>query len=455
MKRRSVFKILMLIAAVVILLPVICSRGAAMTLQEQSWLSLLRPSLPSIQGDKSYPAKLSVQLQGFDPVELEGTCSLTGGISDEMILDALKKACSSVEGYKSPDDATADQRIASELKNKLKFTSEDRERILKNILSIVGKDKLYDIVRGRLPGLDAGDGISAFADAVMDLGEELDIDIPGSDSAGLIVAGAVVSWKEYERDRQKYKDIVTLSNANGRLREYYYAVNNILAGRAAENMKWVIKISDRVRKEELFDSANGVKAPYIYTAGIELTKAAGDRGTPAGTYSGSFRLVVSADLSDYDANFHRYLAKSMREKGKNQAGGSINWQGESITVNRPSCSDTSFYGQNVSVNVSLPYGVNRSLIELPLNPGALEFSHKFLIDMVYTVGVRENYGSNVVTYTHIEDSETGTSYLKSYAVVTDAAGKKTVTEDVDDGEYPSFDPRQMIGMTLTVDMVGR
>ena len=455
MKRSVYLRILMLAASVIILLPVLCSGSAAMTLQEQSWLSLLRPALPAIQGDTSYPARLSVRLQGFEPVELEGTCSLTGGISDEEVLDALKKACSSVEGYKSPDDATADQRIASEMKNKLRFTAADQERIIKNILSIVGKDKLYDIVKGRLPDLDAGDGVGAFADAVMSLGEELDIDVPDSDSAGLIVAGAVVSWKEFERDRQKYKDIVSLSKANGRLREYYYAVNNILADRASKNMKWVISINGRTRKEELFDAANGVKAPYIYTAGIELTKAAGDRGTPAGTYSGSFRLDVSADLSNYDANFHRYLAKSMREKGENQAGGTVNWQAESITVNRPSRSDTSFYGQNVSVNISLPYGVSRSLIELPLNPGALGFDHKFLIDMVYTVGVREKYGSNVVTYTHIEDSETGTSYLKSYAVVTDASGKQTVTESSDEGEYPSFDPRQMIEMTLTVDMVGQ
>ncbi|MBQ6094911.1 MAG: hypothetical protein IJL09_05870, partial [Lachnospiraceae bacterium] len=182
--------------------------STAFSLQEQSWLALLRPTrLPMDSEVTSYPAELRVQFPQFSPVTFQGTLSVTGRITDEQIMSALKSAVSAVSEYKSLDDAAADKSRVDALTKGLKFSKEDQDRIIHNWLSLIGWDKQYDLIRGKIPSFDSYDAASELMGQIASLPEQFGFDIPG-DNTSMIISGLVVSIKEYQRDQQKYKDIV-------------------------------------------------------------------------------------------------------------------------------------------------------------------------------------------------------------------------------------------------------
>ena len=425
----------------------------AASLQEEAWLSLLCPSeLPKVDGGTSYHAELTIRLPQLTPVTLNGICSLEGTVSDEQILSALKTAVSAVPEYKSPDDAASDKALVSDLKEKLKFSKEDMQRILQNWLALVGKDKVYEILNGRIPKFEVSDGIGPLVNGIIDAagelaGEELDIAIPD-----LIINGAVVSWKEYQRDQEKYRHIVSLSQANARLRQYYDRVNELLREDMGKTAHWTIRIYDQKVQNDTFDMVYDITLPYLYTAEILLTKNGGDYSSITGTYSGDFKITIDADMSDYDANLHDYVAKAFTENDQ-KVGVKRNWSGYSMTINQPSESKTILEGENLSVNLSLPYGTNKTIFELPLDATKLDAHNKFLIDMVYSIQSKEQYGTSTHTWTRIEDSVTGTSYLKDEHVIFLPDGSKQEYSDVQEGAYPTVDIRPYISMTLVVDML--
>ena len=137
------------------------------SLQEQSWLSHLRPS--NLPGDKvkdSYPVELKVSVAGQQEITLKGTCSLEGKLTDDDILDAMKKAASEVDGYKSPENAVEDKLKIDKLQKKVTFGKEEQERIVKNWLSLVGMDKVADLLGGKLPSYGEADTIGAVVDFI-------------------------------------------------------------------------------------------------------------------------------------------------------------------------------------------------------------------------------------------------------------------------------------------------
>ena len=145
-----------------------CTRSAtplsanAISLQEQSWLSHLRPtSIPVPRGRDSYPAELLVSVSNQKEIKLKGTCSLEGKLTDDDVLDAIKKAASEA-GYKSPENAVDDKLKIDSLKSKLSFTPEEGLVRVRAVVScaepVVNPDLLTAAVEQNLPSAapDAG-----------------------------------------------------------------------------------------------------------------------------------------------------------------------------------------------------------------------------------------------------------------------------------------------------------
>lgn len=424
-------------------------KSVSLTLQEQSWMQLLRPSsLPNVASVTSYPVELQVAFPQFTPVTFEGKLTFNGQITDEQIMNALKSALSAVSEYKSLDDVTRDKANVDAILERLKFTPEDQDRIIHNWLSLIGYDKMYDLVRAKIPTLDAYDGVSALIGKMDEAAQEFGFDgLP--DEANMLIAGIMVSIKEYQEDQKKYKDIVELSNARGRIREFYDKVNSLLRDEMAKNMHWTIRVFQQKFMEETFDYAYEIKAPYLYTADIELVKEGGDFSSFTGTYVGDFYLKLAADLSDYDKIFCQRVADQYTENAKK---GQLNhtYNAISTTINRPSESECYVKGEGVSVTLSMPYGTNRMKFELPLDATKMESKSKVLIDKSYTYGYSGKDMSETITHTRIEDSETGTSHLWIYRVVTVKGYSQSFAEE-QEGTVGDMDVRPYLKMNLVID----
>ncbi|MBO4750488.1 MAG: hypothetical protein J5546_09235, partial [Lachnospiraceae bacterium] len=423
--------------------------STAFSLQEQSWLALLRPSrMPNASEVTSYPAELRVQFPQFTPMTFEGTLSLMGKITDEQILTALKSAVSAVSEYKSLDDAAADKSRVDALTKGLKFSKEDQDRIIHNWLSLIGWDKQYDLIRGKIPSFDSYDAASELMGQIASLPEQFGFDIPG-DNTSMIISGLVVSIKEYQRDQQKYKDIVELSQTKARLRSFYDRVNDLLRNETSKNMHWTIRILQQKKQEETFDYAYEIKAPYLYTADIDLVKTDGEYSTFTGTYSGYVNLSLTADLSDYDKVFCQKVADKYSESMSN---GQIKrtYSAISTTVNRPSESYCNIEGYDFAVTLSMPYGTNRMKFELPLDTTKMEAESRVLIDKTYSFGYSGKDMSETITHTRIEDSLTGTSQLRIHRVET-VGGISKSFDDEQEGSISNADLRPYIQMTLVID----
>lgn len=423
--------------------------STALSMQEQSWLKLLRPiTLPKVSEVTSYPVELRVQFPQFSPTTFEGTLSVKGQITDEQIMSALKSAVSAVSEYKSLDDAATDRSQVDKLTESLKFTKEDQDRIIHNWLSLLSWDKQYDLIRGKIPSFDSYDAASELIGKVSEAADELGLEIPGDDT-GLILAGLMVSIKEYQHDQQKYKDIATLSQAKGRLRVFYDRVNELLRNENSKNMRWTIRILQQKTQDEIFDYAYDIKAPYLFTADIELVKQDGEYADFTGTYSGYFNLSLSADLSDYDKIFCQRVADQYTENAKK---GQLNhtYNAISTTINRPSESECYVKGEGVSVTLSMPYGTNRMKFELPLDATKMESKSKVLIDKSYTYGYSGKDMTETITHTRIEDSETGTSHLWIHRVVTISGYSQSFAEE-QEGTVGDMDVRPYLKMNLVID----
>ena len=432
------------------------------SLQEQSWLSHLRPS--NLPGDKvkdSYPVELKVSVAGQQEITLKGTCSLEGKLTDDDILDAMKKAAAEVDGYKSPENAVEDKLKIDKLQKKVTFGKEEQERIVKNWLSLVGMDKVADLLGGKLPSYGEADTIGAVVDFISEgklpgAGSLVPVptDVSGF-SQGLVINGVLLSIDQYKRDQEKYKDIVELAAARARFREFNGIMNRILKETAREKTAWTIRIEDQVTKDQLYRGEPEIYAPYIYTADIVLVKKDGGYGDPVGAYQGRFVIDIDVSLLDYDRNFAKYLAESYNKRLREMPGyidESMMWKVVSQSANRTSENKTTLEGKKVYVTLADSLG---GVFEMKLDPYALDIAYsRVLHDFVSVITQKGEAATATQTWTEITDSEAGTAYVQVYDRVVDILGNVSENTSTDDDPYPTVDPRSYLALTLVVDMAG-
>ena len=435
----------------------------SISLQEQSWLHHLRPAnLPKANGKTSFPAELLIDIPNHTQVKLTGTCSLEGQLTDEDILDAIKKAASEA-GYKSPENAVADKLKIDELNGKLKFSEEDQQRIIKNWLSLVGMDKVADILKGQIPEYGETDAVGVVVGMITsgklpDAGSLVPFptDVSGF-AQGLIINGTKISIDEYKRDQQKYKDIVELSNARARYREFSGRLNSILKQKMKDKTAWTIRIQNQTVQTQLYRSAPEIHLPYIYTSDIVLTKKDENYESPKGVYEGEFKIDIDISLEDYDKNFHKYLAESFNKKIRENlpmTTPEMFYNPKSQSVNRTSENKATL--GKTGVYVELGKNSLGGVYELELNAQALDILYqKVLHDFVAVIEKRTEGGTETITWTEITDSETKTSYQQTYNRVVTVAGEVLESTNTDDVPYPDTDVRTYITLTLVVDMSDR
>jgi hypothetical protein len=143
--RRAVVLLLALCMAIS-LVPLTAS--AAVTGQDAYYLARLAPN-PLPKATESYPAKLKVNvnipnMMNAD-LEFKGTVGVNSELTDEEIVAILKQAVSAVKSYTSPQSACDDLVLVEELTEKLKFTKEDMDEIIKNWEKLLGVDIIADL----------------------------------------------------------------------------------------------------------------------------------------------------------------------------------------------------------------------------------------------------------------------------------------------------------------------
>lgn len=433
----------------------------SVSLQEKSWLSHLRPaSLPKPGGSTSYPAELVVSMAGHEDVHIKGACSLEGQLTDEDILDAIKKAASQ-SGYKSPENAVADKLTVAELKDKLSFSEKEKERIIKNWLSLVGMDKVADMLKGELPTYGETDAVTTVVGMISSgkLPQAKDfLPFPTSMSGiaqGLVVNGVYMTVDQYKRDQQKYQDIVELSNARARYREFQAHLNTIIKDKTKKNTAWVVRIQDQVVKDQLYRSAPEIYVPYIYSTDIVLTKKDENYENPVGLYEGEFKIDVDLSLEDYDKNFHKYLAEYLNNELKKNSPvvlPAMLYSPVSQSVNRTSENKTTLGNTSVYVNLT---GALGGVYEMDLDTYALDILYQKVIhDQVSVIQKKTDGGTETLTWTEITDSETKTAYRQDHNHIVLKSGEELDTVNTDDDPYPDVDVRSYISLKLTVDMSG-
>ncbi|MBP5255943.1 MAG: hypothetical protein J6Z80_02695, partial [Clostridia bacterium] len=432
----------------------------ALSLQEQSWISHLKPKMPKPKGKDSFPAQLNVKIQNYEVV-LRGTCALEGQLTDEDLVEAMKKAAGKTDGYKSPEDAVTDKLEIDKLKNKLDISGADRERMINNLLSLVGMDKVASLFKGEIPNYGGADATSAIIDAVFSgelpgIGNLIGVPTSVSGFAqGAIIGTVFTSIDEYKHDQQRWSDIVELANTRARFREFNGHLNSEVKEKMRKNTKWTIRIQDQVINEQRYREAPGVDAPYIYTSDIVLKKTDDDYENPVGTYKGAFKLDIDVDLSGHDAGIDRYFAKYFNDnQDKYSYGGAkgIPFEPVSKSIHGASESKYAIGSDNAYITLENPIG---GVYEMKLDATQLDvLENKVHQDYVVTLKQENDTVRATYTWTEIFDSETGTSYIQnSWVIVVKPTGETQSGSNTDDDPYPNIDVRGMIGLTLVVDMI--
>lgn len=446
------------------------------SLQEQTWLKWLEPGFDDPVKNDSYPAQVIISAPRLD-LTYSGKCLLKGEITDEEKISVLKEACGVIGEYKNPEDACEDQRLVDALTLKLSFKKADQDRIINNWIALFGLDKVKAILGDKLPEYGAGDAISIGTEVIGNLTELIttphidDLEVSfGSFSPvplgmsdimqGLIINGSVVTWDEFWKNQEQWKDRVTLLNTKARLRKYYDKVRLLMDDKERKNLKWSIDIDGQIIKSILYREVPEIYVPCICYFDAQLVKEGNGGNTlPDGTYTGSIKFRTALELSDFDANFHKYLAKAINDgklKIQGPAAGQVKhvpYTAVSQSVQVTSENRYMLEGSDVSIRMNLPENSKKGRMESPVDLSMLEqkeYAQK--MDMLSVVEQKSEAATNTLNWAQMEDSDAGVYYLNTFGTVVDISGKVQSYDNPENGSMPKPDMRQYIQMRIIVDV---
>ena len=432
---------------------------ATLANRDDYYVAVLKPErMPRVK--ESYPARLKMSLASpylSANVEFAGSVGVNAALTDEELLEMLKAALPVVDGYRELQDPVDDKVLVRQLTEKLQFTGEDMQEIVENWKKMLGVDELSDLLSGKFPGFDAADG----ATAALDLAEtiigvagdytythdvSLKPSLPGG--AGTVINGIFISYEEYQKDVERYEDIVRLSKTKERLRVYYSAVNEQIRDRMAEKGDWRLVINSQDVADFTFMEMPGNK--QLWTAEIDLVKSMDGLTSIEGTYSGTFKLGMEADMSAFDNGYAAYWA------GRT----STAQTSYSVTTNegQRSVMKLDFEIPDCQLGISLPSGTLRHFFEEEIPSSELMQSH-FSVNVDRTFSMRADLpqGSYTTSDQHITQlngefmrSETSTTFINSPG----AAPSVVQSDSPSRMEWPP-DLRGSVTMTLIIDMLGK
>jgi hypothetical protein len=413
------------------------SVSAAVTNQEAYYISVLKPkNMP--KASESYPAKLLVKstIRGM-PANLtfNGTCGVNADISDEVLIGLMKDALSLTGGKYKTLQAVCDDVVAvRELIDKLKFGDKDIQEILSNWAKMLGVDGgwVKDVLQGKFPEIGAADVINSILD-VKD-GEMPMNPLPSKPGVGTIVGGVFITYEQYQKDIEKWDNIIKLSQTKARLGGWHSALNQKIQDYMKDNGQWSIKINTQDLSDMSYNEMPNA-ATLIWTAEIDLKKSDGGFESIKGNYTGVFKLSADADFSNYDSHFVDFKLDELNKMG----GGNFRKVGNEGPVSELMLA---YEISNCKLNISLPVGTNRKFIEEKLPSEALTQTD-FTIKSDRMVSYQWGMGEIVQNfyYHYIEDN--GVWVLNT----------QNSTDSGNDPWPP--DTRGNITMTLVIDMLGK
>ncbi len=468
---------------------------ARMTPQEREIISVLYPK--PTKKSVSYPAKLTVNIDS-EEIVLEGTCGMYVEIPPEEMVDILERA---IKGTDTPYtyiiEAINDKRTVDALTDKLNIGDTSGEAVIENYKKIFGVDnlekifnllsmelsneELFDMINP-LPNVDGINGnynrrfesgreIVEFGLNAKDIAQLLlkheklkDYLISEANGVGLtlVLNSVQVTLDEYAKYQEKYKDIIELANSRERLRKYYSNVEDLILGATSEKGSWKIRIDDQKTFESVYNPLYGQKVPCTLTADIELINPNGDTESICGNYTGKFIVREFTDLSEYDRNrcalFVKYMNEGMGSFNQNIGAAighdmtSVPFEEVSNTINKPSESYFTLSADDVMIRLEMPYGVNRTLFNLPLDTMALEQT-EYVNTCDYKIVSKQETKEAIVTHTYMETYDTSSfyEYDHSIAELRVYPFTKVETNNNDSGALLS-DIRPYIKLTLEIDM---
>lgn len=465
--------------------------SSALTLQESYYLQTLYPKLP--KNEASYPARLNVKfsiskmgviLKGPSQTVLKGTCGMNASINEDEMISILKQALSSVSSYKELENAVNDKNTVSSLTEKLKFTDEDIEEVLKNLRELVGLGDIpglfnpisapdiealngdlfhdYELING---AFEFGEQTGDIIDILAGQGDIVDFIKPDllPSIQDLLYNGAKISWQEFLKDQQKWKDIATMYQAKQRLRQYYARVDELVRDFMSKNGNWTIRINDQQVVDSLYNFEVNAFAPYIWTADIELVKNDNSYGNINGVYQGRFNVKMDAELSSYDSNYHNLWAAAENKILDETGGAALGrpyWKAKSQAANQPSQELVVLDSEAYAVTLSLPAGVNRTIFELPVDVMTLNQKETVMVEDMQSSIEAADTNPMGYTVTHIRtiisDSRIGFwDKTLEFIQIHNLTGETYSSESPDEEDILGglLEFRPYFEMTLVVDML--
>lgn len=430
----------------------------AISTQESYYLSMLNPS--SAKGrSESYPVKLSFKApnsytDATELLEFHGTLSVNTGISDEDMLSILEDALSSVSGYEELQDAVDDKVLAEQSLEKLKVSQEDIDKMIENWQKLLGIDNVVTLLSGNLPNIGTSDAINAVIDGAQGNVPGL----PGVPGIGNVIDTVFISYEQWEKDKEKYKDIVNAYNANRRLDAYYVRVSELMQEQRAEESSWTLKINEQ--KTASFEFLKIEGNTQIWTTDIELKKTDGSYGNVSGIYEGRFCLNMDCDLSTFDSSIARDLAEWNSRDDTEKLDERLTfirelfyspYRGTSWSVIDESGSASSFYSSfeipDCEMDLTLPIGVSRAFFEISIDSSVVYLTdYSVSIDRQFTL--RGSSGAQKpIVHSYTIKSKDDMHYL-TYT----EHGDTVVTFEYERKNAFYFD--EDLDMTLIIDMLG-
>ncbi len=440
-----------------------------------------------------YPATLILQMSG-KRYSFEGYCGRHASLTDDEKMAALNQGLDAVEGYQSLKDAYQDKMSVSDLTDKLKLKQDISGDLLNFALRVTEFDSFLSIFN-KLSPIDILDMESAlsgnvidgiqFAEGAKGLYDKLVLFkkiYEGIDEIGdfdefikpelipsvhtVILNTTKISWEEYKKDQEKYKNIVALSQAKGRLRDYYIRVHEVLQDVVARKGSWKVTMNVDTVVDTPYDAYGGQDmVPTRFNVYMDLTKRTGQIDEITGTYIGPFTLEMESMLREYDNNRAvRYaeLLNSELEAGTLQIaaltghmeGRSFRIVDDYVNIKTPSQSRIKFRCEDLEVKLTLPQNKLRAFWEIPLDTSPLEqVEYVSSCDYEMQVSALGLPPNRTWIQTYGEKNDTGSFSQWDHTVITlPVAPYKVETHNNDSGALPT-DFRPYIKLTLTVDML--